>query len=92
MALEPHTVRYSGKSPKGVRLEETPNPHLESECIITDAYTRFIIFLLLQHVFLMFRLKIEHNYHILRRLLYFQKKIWQQIFFYYADPHNSFYY
>ncbi len=92
MAREPHTVFYPGKSPKRVRLEETSNPRLESECIITNASSRVIIFLLLQHVFLMLRLKIEHNYHISRRLLYFQKQIWQQVFFHYAGPHNSFYY
>jgi hypothetical protein len=39
VGLEPHTFYYPGRCPKPVRLEETSNPHLASECIITDANT-----------------------------------------------------
>jgi hypothetical protein len=37
MALEPHRFCYPGWCPKPVRLEETPNPRLASESIITGA-------------------------------------------------------
>jgi hypothetical protein len=39
MGLEPHTFCYPGRYPKPVMLEETPNSHLASEFIITNANT-----------------------------------------------------
>jgi len=35
--LEQHTFYYLGRCPKPVKLEETSNLRLASECIITDA-------------------------------------------------------
>ncbi len=86
MALELHIVCYPGKSLNRVRLEETPNPRLESECIITDANTRVIIFLLLQHVFLMLRLKIEHNCRIRGVFYPFKKKSGNKFFLLCKSP------
>jgi hypothetical protein len=37
--LEPPTFCYQGRCPKPVRLEETSNPRLAQECIITHANT-----------------------------------------------------
>jgi hypothetical protein len=37
VGLEPHTFRYPDRFHKPVRLEETSNPRLVSESIITDA-------------------------------------------------------
>jgi hypothetical protein len=86
VAREPHSVCYPGKSPKRVRLEETSNPRLESECIITNASSRLIIFLLLQHVFLMLRLKIEHNCRIRGVFYPFKKKSGNKFFLLCKSP------
>ncbi len=39
VGLEPHPFCYPGRYPKPVKLEETFNPCLAAECIITDANT-----------------------------------------------------
>ncbi len=39
LGLEPHAFCFRDRRPKPVRLEETSNPRLVSECIIPDANT-----------------------------------------------------
>jgi hypothetical protein len=42
VGLELHTFCYPGKCPQPARLEETSNPRLASECIITEANKYFL--------------------------------------------------